>query len=131
MLTPILATEDPYRTAAISPAPAGWLLEFETPPDSGDRLACVSLAGSKVLLGTSEPQFLAADARPFRGAGVEFHIDVPSGVIDAIHLINKASKGRNGGQELAGHASLSTHPALCPGPQRRQGPRHGPDLTVG
>jgi len=57
--------------------------------------------------------------------------DAEGQVIDAIHLINKASKGRNGGQELAGHASLSTHPALCPGPQRRQGPRHGPDLTVG
>ena len=69
MLTPILATEDPYRTAAIF-CRAGWQLEFETPPDSGDPLACVSLAGSKVLLGTSEPQFLAPEAGPFRGAGV-------------------------------------------------------------
>ena len=54
MLTPILATEDPYRTAAIF-CRAGWQLEFETPPDSRDPLACVSLAGSRVLLGTSEP----------------------------------------------------------------------------
>jgi hypothetical protein len=85
VLTPILATEDPYRAAAIF-CRAGWQLEFETPPDSGDPLACVSLAGSKVLLGTSEPQFLAPEARPFRGAGVEFHVDVPWGEIEAIHL---------------------------------------------
>jgi len=67
VLTPILATEDPYRTAAIF-CRAGWQLEFETPPDSGDPLACVSLAGSKVLLGTAEPQFLADEARAVRGA---------------------------------------------------------------
>jgi hypothetical protein len=89
VLTPILATEDPYWTAAIFTR-AGWQLEFETPPDSGDPLVCVSLAGSKVLLGTSEPQFLAEDARPFRGAGVEFHIDVPMGQIEAIHLAHQA-----------------------------------------
>lgn len=89
MLTPILATEDPYRTAAIF-CRAGWQLEFETPPDSGDPLACVSLAGSKVLLSTSEPQFLAEDARPLRGAGVEFHVDVPWGEIEAIYLTHLA-----------------------------------------
>jgi hypothetical protein len=50
----------------------------------------VSLAGSKVLLGTSEPQFLALEARPFRGAGVEFHVDVPWGEIEAIHLAHQA-----------------------------------------
>jgi hypothetical protein len=89
VLTPILATEDPYRTAAVF-CRAGWQLEFETPPDSGDPLTCVSLAGSKVLLGTSEPQFLAQEARPFRGAGVEFHVDVPMGEIEAIHLAHQA-----------------------------------------
>jgi hypothetical protein len=89
VLTPILATEDPYQTAAIF-CRAGWQLEFETPPDSGDPLTCVSLAGSKVLLGTSEPQFLAQEARPFRGAGVEFHIEVPMGEIEAIHLAHQA-----------------------------------------
>jgi len=89
VLTPILATEDPYRTAAVF-CRAGWQLEFETPPDSGDPLTCVSLAGSKVLLGTSEPQFLAQEARPFRGAGVEFHIEVPMGEIEAIHLAHQA-----------------------------------------
>ena len=90
MLTPILATEDPYRTAAIF-CRAGWKLEFETPPDSGDPLACVSLAGSKVLLGTSEPRFLTEEARPFRGAGVECHVDVPWGEIEAIHLAHQAA----------------------------------------
>jgi hypothetical protein len=47
-------------------------------------------SGSKVLLGTSEPQFLAEEARPFRGAGVEFHVDVPWGEIEAIHLAHQA-----------------------------------------
>jgi hypothetical protein len=89
VLTPILATEDPYRTAAIFTR-AGWQLEFETPPDSGDPLACVSLAGSKVLLGTAEPQFLTEEARPFRGAGVEFHLDVPWRAIEAIHAAHRA-----------------------------------------
>jgi hypothetical protein len=84
VLTPILATEDPYRAAAIF-CRAGWQLEFETPPDGGDPLACVSLVGSRVLLGTSEPQFLAESARPYRGAGVEFHIGVPLEEIDAVH----------------------------------------------
>jgi len=89
MLTPILATEDPYRTAAIFRR-AGWQLEFETAPDSGDPLTCVSLAGSRVLLGTSEPRFLAAEAARFRGAGVEFHIDVSSDEIEAIHAAHQA-----------------------------------------
>jgi len=89
VLTPILATEDPYRTAAIF-CRAGWQLEFETPPDSGDPLACVSLAGAKVLLGTSEQQFLDREARAFRGAGVEFHVDVPWEEIEAIHLAHQA-----------------------------------------
>jgi hypothetical protein len=89
VLTPILATDDPYQAAAVF-CRAGWQLEFETPPDSGDPLTCVSLAGSRVLLGTAEPQFLAAEAQPFKGAGVEFHIDVPSAEIEAMHAAHQA-----------------------------------------
>jgi hypothetical protein len=84
VLTPILATDDPYQAAAEF-CRAGWRLEFETPRDGGDPLACVSLAGARVFLGTSEPRFLPEDARPHRGAGVDFHVDVPAGEIEAVH----------------------------------------------
>ena len=53
VLTPILATEHQYRTAAIF-CRAGWQLEFETPPVSGDPPARVSLAGSKGAVACAE-----------------------------------------------------------------------------
>lgn len=89
MLTPILATNDPYA-AAEDLRRAGWTIEFGTPPEGGDPLACVSLAGARVLLGTSLPRFLAPEARPYRGAGVEFYVDVPEGDLDAIHARHRA-----------------------------------------
>ena len=51
MLTPILATDDPYEAAAVF-VKAGWSLVFQTPRDSGDPLACVALAGAQLMLGT-------------------------------------------------------------------------------
>jgi hypothetical protein len=60
VLTPILATEDPYRTAAIF-CRAGWQLEFETPPDSDDPLACVSLAGYRFLIASPLSHGVEAD----------------------------------------------------------------------
>ncbi len=89
MLTPILATEDPYQAAARFIA-AGWSLIFQTPPEDGDPLACVGLAGAQVMLGTALPQFLPPDARPHRGAGVEFHLSVPAAQIDAIFQAHRA-----------------------------------------
>ena len=41
VLTPILATDDPYQAAADF-IKAGWSLIFQTPRDSGDPLACVN-----------------------------------------------------------------------------------------
>ena len=84
MLTPILATDDPYQAAAVF-VKAGWSLVFQTPPDSGDPLACVALAGAQLMLGTSLPQFLPAESRAHKGAGVEFHLTVPSADIDAVY----------------------------------------------
>jgi hypothetical protein len=52
VLAPILATDDP--------------------------LACVALAGARLMLGTSLPEFLPAESRAHKGAGVEFHVAVPS-----------------------------------------------------
>ena len=98
MLTPILATDDPYQAAA-SFAEAGWEIIFQTPPDSGDPLTCVGLAGAQVMLGTSAPQFLAAEGRAHKGAGVEFHIAVPAAEIEAIHAAHRA--GADGATELA------------------------------
>lgn len=89
MLTPILATDDPYVAAAAF-TDAGWSLVFKTPPDSGDPLACVGLAGAEVMLGTSLPQFLADESREHKGAGVEFHVTVPASEIDGIHAAHKA-----------------------------------------
>jgi hypothetical protein len=84
VLTPILATDDPYQAAADF-VTAGWSLIFQTPRDSGDPLACVGLAGAQLMLGTSLPQFLPAQSRAHKGAGVEFHLTVPSGDIEAVH----------------------------------------------
>jgi hypothetical protein len=47
VLTPILATDDPYQAAAVF-VEAGWSLIFQTPRDSGDPLTCVGLAGARV-----------------------------------------------------------------------------------
>jgi hypothetical protein len=84
VLTPILATDDPYESAAAF-VKAGWSLVFQTPPDSGDPLACVALAGARLMLGTSLSQFLPAESRAHKGAGVEFHLTVPGEDIDAVY----------------------------------------------
>jgi hypothetical protein len=84
MLSPILATDDPYRAAEVF-VKSGWSLVFQTPRDSGDPLACVALAGAQVMLGTSLPQFLPAGSRAHKGAGVEFHLTVPREKIEAVY----------------------------------------------
>lgn len=89
MLTPILATDDPYRAAEAFVA-AGWSLIFQTPADSGDPLSCVALADAQVMLGTSDPAFLAPASRDHKGAGIEFHITVPAAKIDAIYAAHRA-----------------------------------------
>jgi hypothetical protein len=84
VLTPILATDDPYEAAAIL-VKAGWSLVFQTPPESGDPLACVALAGAQLMLGTSPQEFLPAESRAHKGAGVEFHVTVPDADIGAVY----------------------------------------------
>ncbi len=83
MLTPILATDDPYEAAGVF-VDAGWSLVFQTPPDSDDPLTVVGLADTRLMLGTSLPQFLPAESRPHKGAGVEFHLTVPENDIGTI-----------------------------------------------
>ena len=112
MLTPILATSDPYATAELFVA-AGWSLVFQTPPDSGDPLTCVELAGARVMLGTSEPAFLAPAAVPYKGAGVEFHVTMPEPRIRAVyeahreHGTDATELAEQPWGELAFHAVLA------------------------
>jgi hypothetical protein len=88
VLTPILATADPYAAADEFVA-NGWTLAFATPKDSGDPLACVELHGAQVLLGVETEQFLPAPARDHRGAGVQFYIEIPPDALDAVHATHQ------------------------------------------
>jgi uncharacterized glyoxalase superfamily protein PhnB len=76
MLSAILATPNP-RAAATEFVRAGWTLAHATPPESGDRLAIVELAGAQVILGTDGPKFLSEAGRAHKGAGVEFYVRLP------------------------------------------------------
>jgi hypothetical protein len=84
LIRPILATHNPYN-AARDFEKAGWTIDFQTPPDSGDPLCGVSLYGNELLLGTMEEKFVSKEALPFVGAGVELHVTVPASGIRAIH----------------------------------------------
>lgn len=88
VLTPILATGDPYA-AADEFVGSGWTLVFATPEGSGDPLACVELHGGQVMLGVDSEEFLAVEARGHRGAGVQFYLEVPADVIDAVHAAHR------------------------------------------
>jgi hypothetical protein len=125
MLTPILATDDPYKAAAVF-VKAGWSLVFQTPADSDDPLTIVELAEARLMLGTSLPQFLPADSRPYKGAGVEFHLTVPESDIDAVfdahrqHADSFTDLARQPWGEFAFHAVLLGYKFLIaaetPGP---------------
>jgi len=74
MLSVFLACDDLYAAARFFTGGLGWRLEFQTPPDSGDPLACVSLGGAQVMLGTAEERWLPAASRLHRGAGVTVYV---------------------------------------------------------
>lgn len=80
MLSVFLACDDLYAAARFFVTELGWRLEFQTPPDSGDPLACVSLGGAQVMLGSAEEQWLPAAARPHRGAGVTVYVTLGADV---------------------------------------------------
>lgn len=111
MLTPILATDDPYEAAEVF-VRAGWSLVFTTPAGSGDPLACVGLASAQLMLGTSAPEFLRAESRMHKGAGIEFHLTVPEDDIAAIfeghrqHADSVTDLTRQPWGELAFHAVM-------------------------
>ena len=59
------------------------------------------------MLGTSLPQFVPAQSRAHKGAGVEFHLTVPSEDIEAVHEAHRW------------HAESVTQP--CPAAMRGAG----------
>jgi uncharacterized glyoxalase superfamily protein PhnB len=86
VLSVFLACDDPYQVAQHMTNQLGWQLEFATPADSDDRLACVSLGGDEVMLGTAEERWLPAASREHRGAGVSVYVRLPQTCdIAAIH----------------------------------------------
>jgi len=86
VLSIFLACDDPYQTARLMTDELGWLLEFATPADSDDRLACVSLGGAQVMLGTAEDSWLPAASREHRGAAVTVYVRLPqTNDITAVH----------------------------------------------
>jgi len=86
VLSVFLSCDDPYDTAMLMTEQLGWRLEFATPSDSDDKLACVSLGGAEVMLSTADERFLAARSRDHRGAGVTMYIRLPGTMdISAVH----------------------------------------------
>ena len=78
MLTVFLACDDPYEIARVMTDQLGWRLEFATPSDSDDKVACVSLGeDAQVMLSTADEQYLPAASRQHRGAGVTVYIRLP------------------------------------------------------
>ena len=87
MLSLFLACDDPYETARVMTDQLGWRLEFATPADSDDKVACVSLGNdAQIMLGTADEQYLPAASRLHRGAGVTVYVRLPQATdIAAVH----------------------------------------------
>jgi len=87
VLSVFLSCDDPYETARVMTDQLGWRLEFATPADSDDKVACVSLSDdAQVMLSTADEQYLPAASRLHRGAGVTVYIRLPQTTdIAAVH----------------------------------------------
>jgi hypothetical protein len=91
VLSVFLACDDPYQTARLMTDQLGWRLEFATPSDSDDKLACVSIGGAEIMLGTADERFLSAVSRDHRGAGVTVYVRLPQTAdIAAVHARHAA-----------------------------------------
>jgi catechol 2,3-dioxygenase-like lactoylglutathione lyase family enzyme len=93
MLSVFLACDDLYESARFFTATLGWELEFATPPDSGDPLACVRLGDARVMLGPAEERWLPAAARDHRGAGITLYVNLGPGHDIAAIYARHASGG--------------------------------------
>jgi hypothetical protein len=52
-------------------------------------MAVVELHGGQVMLGVDSEQFLPAEARDLRGAGVQLYVEVPADAIDDVHAAHQ------------------------------------------
>jgi catechol 2,3-dioxygenase-like lactoylglutathione lyase family enzyme len=93
MLSVFLACDDLHESARFFTETLGWELEFATPPDSGDPLACVRLGDAQVMLGPAEERWLPAASRDHRGAGVTVYVNLGSGHDIAAIYARHASGG--------------------------------------
>ena len=83
MIKPILACQDPYRTAEAF-VKAGWNMDFSNPPESGDPLVGVSLWDNCLLLGITEG-YVEAEKVDRIGCGIELYLTVPAEKIHEIY----------------------------------------------
>lgn len=83
MIRPILACENPYKTAEEFVA-AGWKIDFSQPPESGDPLVGISLYDNYLLLGVTEG-YVANDVKQYVGCGVVFYITVPDDAFSIVY----------------------------------------------
>lgn len=92
MITPILATGDPYE-AKQEFLESGWDLVFETPRDSNDNLVCIKIENAQVMLGRDTSEFIRVEAKRFRGAGVDFYIELETeGALKNIFVNHKTAR---------------------------------------
>lgn len=87
MIRPILACENPYKTAEEFVA-AGWEIDFSQPPESGDPLVGISLYDNSVLLGVTEG-YVTNEAKSYLGCGVVFYLTVPKGDFNMVYENHK------------------------------------------
>lgn len=87
MIRPILACENPYKTAEVFVA-AGWKIDFSQPPKSGDPLVGISLYDNSVLLGVTEG-YVANDVKQYVGCGVVFYLTVPNDGFNTVYENHK------------------------------------------
>ena len=88
MIRPILACENPYKTAEEF-VTAGWKIDFSQPPESGDPLVGVSLYDNVVLLGVTEG-YVANDVKRYIGCGVVLYLTVPNDNFSTVYENHKS-----------------------------------------
>ena len=88
MIRPILACENPYKTAEEF-VTAGWKIDFSQPPESGDPLVGVSLYDNVVLLGVTEG-YVANDVKRYIGCGVVLYLTVTNDNFSTVYENHKS-----------------------------------------
>lgn len=90
MIRPILACDNPYKTAEEFIA-AGWTEDFSQPPESGDPLVGVSLYDNAFLLGVTDG-YVADEKKNFIGCGIVFYLTIPNDRLKEVYEKHKDYK---------------------------------------